>query len=115
MISWIMSDIDIIFLVETWEHEESKVTNIEGCVLWLVWNKKSHRKGIVSITCYIKNGISPHIQLHKINPLNQYFWIEILDTNAKKMYIEICCFSPINSTFYKKNNLDINCPYNNLE
>jgi hypothetical protein len=24
-------------------------------------------------------------------------------------------FSPINSTFYKKNNLDNNCPYNNLE
>jgi hypothetical protein len=24
-------------------------------------------------------------------------------------------FAPINSTFYKKNNLDRNCPYNNLE
>jgi hypothetical protein len=31
------------------------------------------------------------------------------------MYIEICYFAPINSTFYKKNNLDRNCPYNNLE
>jgi hypothetical protein len=31
------------------------------------------------------------------------------------MYISICYFSPINSTFYKKNNLDRNCPYNNLE
>jgi hypothetical protein len=31
------------------------------------------------------------------------------------MYIEIFYFAPINSTFYKKNNLDRNCPYNNLE
>jgi hypothetical protein len=31
------------------------------------------------------------------------------------MYIEICYFAPINSTFYKKNNLDNNCPYNNFE
>jgi hypothetical protein len=31
------------------------------------------------------------------------------------MHIEICYFAPINSTFYKKNNLDKNCPYNNLE
>jgi hypothetical protein len=31
------------------------------------------------------------------------------------MYIAICYFAPINSTFYKKNNLDKNCPFNNLE
>ena len=31
------------------------------------------------------------------------------------MYIAICYFAPINSTFYKKNNLDKNYPYNNLE
>jgi hypothetical protein len=31
------------------------------------------------------------------------------------MYITICYFAPINSNFYKKNNLDKNCPYNNLE
>ena len=66
--------------------------------------KVSHR-GIGDISCYIRKSISSHIQLHKIDPLNQYIWIEILDTNAKKMYIEIY-FSPINSTFYKKNNLD---------
>jgi hypothetical protein len=78
-------------------------------------NKKSHRRGIGGIACYIRKSISPHIQLHKIDPLNRYIWIEISDTNAKKMYIEICYFAPINSTFYKKNNLDNNFPYNNLE
>jgi hypothetical protein len=31
------------------------------------------------------------------------------------MYIAICYFAPINSTFYKKKNLDNKCPYNNLE
>jgi hypothetical protein len=31
------------------------------------------------------------------------------------MYIEFFYFAHINSTFYKKNNLDNNCPYNNLE
>jgi hypothetical protein len=115
MISWIPSDIDIICLVETWDHEESKVSNIEGFVLWSAWNKKSHRRGIVSIACYIIKSISPHIQLHKIDPLNQYIWIEISNTNAKKMYIAICYFAPINSTFYKKRDLDNNCPCNNFE
>jgi hypothetical protein len=115
MISWISSDIDIISLFETWEHEDSKVPNIEGFVLWSTWNKKSHRRGIGGITCYIIKSISPHIQLHKIHPLNQYIWIEILDINAKKMYIAIYYFALINSTFYKKNNRDSNCHYNNLE
>ena len=31
------------------------------------------------------------------------------------MYIEICYFAPINSTFYTKNNLDKNRPYKILE
>jgi hypothetical protein len=31
------------------------------------------------------------------------------------MYIAICYFAPINYTFYKKNNLNSNFPYNNLE
>jgi exonuclease III len=115
MISCILSGIDIICLAETWEHEESKVPNMEGFVLWSAWNKKSHRRGIGGIACYIRKNISPHTQLHKIDPLNQYIWIEISDTNTKKMYIAIFYFSPINSTFYKKNNLDKNCPYNNLE
>ena len=33
----------------------------------------------------------------------------------KKTYIAICYFAPINSNFYKKKNLDKNCPYNGLE
>jgi hypothetical protein len=41
--------------------------------------------------------------------------MEISNINAKNMYTTICYFAPINSTFYKKNNLDKNCPYNNLE
>jgi exonuclease III len=77
--------------------------------------QKIHRRGIGDIACYIRKSISPHIQLHKIDPLNQYIWIEISDTNVKNMYIAICYFAPINSTFYKKNNVDNNCPYNNLE
>ena len=102
MISWIPSDIDITCLVETWEHEESKVPNIKGFVLWSKWNTKSHHRGIGYISCYIRKIIYPHIQLHKIDPLNQYIWIEISNTNAKKMYIEIFYFAPISYTFYKK-------------
>ena len=41
--------------------------------------------------------------------------MEISDINTKKIYIEICYFSLINSTFYTKNNLDNNCPYKILE
>jgi hypothetical protein len=39
----------------------------------------------------------------------------ISDINAKNIYITICYFTPINSTFYKKSNLDQNCPCNGLE
>ena len=106
MISWIPSDIDIICLAETWEHEDYKVPNMEWFVLWSAWNKKSHRRGIGGIACYIRKNISPHFQLDKIDPLNQYIWIEIWDTNSKKIDIEIYYFAPINSTIYKKKNLD---------
>lgn len=42
-------------------------------------------------------------------------WLEISNINAKNIYIAICYFAPIISTFFKKNNLDKNCPYNGLE
>ena len=29
-LSWISNDVDIILLVETWEHEKSKVPNIDA-------------------------------------------------------------------------------------
>ena len=40
--------------------------------------------------------------------------MEIKYINDKKTYIDIYYFSPTNSKFYKKNNLDKNCPYNGL-
>jgi len=33
MLSWISSVIDLILLVETWEHEESTVPHIDGFIL----------------------------------------------------------------------------------
>ena len=114
-LSWISNEVDIIFLVETWEHAESRVPNIDGFVLWSIWNKRSSRRGIGGIACYIKKNISPHARLYKKDPHNQYMWIEITDINNRKTYIAICYFAPINSNFYKKNNLDKNCPYNGLE
>jgi hypothetical protein len=89
MLSWILSEIDIRFLVEIWAYEEYMVSNIKGFVLWSTWNKKSYHRGIGGIVCYIKRNISSHIRLHKINPLNQYIWMEILDINAKNIYIYI--------------------------
>ena len=53
--------------------------------------------------------------IHKKDPYNQFIWIEIIDINDEKTYIAICSFSPIKSDFYKKNNLDKNCPCNGLE
>jgi hypothetical protein len=41
--------------------------------------------------------------------------MDISNTKAKNIYIEICYFTPINSTFYNKNNIDKNFPYNNIE
>jgi hypothetical protein len=60
-------------------------------------------------------NISPHILPHKNDPLNQYIWMKVLDINAKNIYIEAYYCAPINSTFYKKKNLDKNCPYKNLK
>ena len=79
------------------------------------WNKRSSRRGIGGLACYIKKNIFPHARIYKNDPYNQYSWIEITDINDKNTYIEIYYFSPINYSFYKKNNLDKNSPYNGLE
>ena len=113
--SWISNKFDIILLVEIWEHQESKVLNTEGFILWSIWNKRSYRRGIGGMACYIRKNISPNTRLNKKDPYNQYIWIEISDISDKKTYITICYFFPINSNFYKKNNLDKNCPYNGLK
>jgi hypothetical protein len=39
MLSWIPSEIDFTLVVETWEHEESKVPNIEGFIMWSMCKK----------------------------------------------------------------------------
>ena len=83
-LSWISNEVDIILLVETWEHEESKVPNIDGFILWLIWNKRSYRRGIGGIACYIRKNISPHARIYKKDPYNQYIWIEIMDITDKK-------------------------------
>ena len=78
-LSWIPSEIDIILLVETWEHEESKVPDINGYVLWSILNKRSCHRGIGDIACYIRKNISPRVRLYKKCPYNQFIWIEIID------------------------------------
>jgi len=93
-LSWISNDVDIIFLVETWEHEESKVPNIDGFMLWSISNKRSSRRGIRGIACYINKNISPHVRIYKNDPHNQYCWMEIKDINNKNSYIAICYFPP---------------------
>lgn len=71
MLSWILSDTNIILLVKSWEHDEPRVPHIAGFTLWSTSDKRSSRRGVGGITCYIKNNIAFHIQLHKIDPLNQ--------------------------------------------
>jgi len=75
IVSWISSVIHISFLVETLEHEESRIPNIEGFVSWSKWNKNSSCRGFGGITYYIKRNISPYIRIHKKDPLNQYIWM----------------------------------------
>ena len=101
-LSWIPSEIDIILFVETWEHKESKVPDIDGYVLWLIWNKCLCRRGIGGISYYIRKNISTHVSIYKKDLYNQFIWIEIIDINDEKTYIAICYFPPINSNFYKR-------------
>jgi hypothetical protein len=64
---------------------------------------------------YKEQCFSLYIRLHQKDPFNKYTWMKISDINAKKIYITICYFAHINSTLYKKNNLDKNCLYNGLK
>ena len=79
-----------------------------------IWKKCSCRRCIGGITCYIRKNISPHVRIYKKDPYNQFIWIEFAYINDEKPYIAICYFSPINSNFYKKTNLDKNHPYDFL-
>jgi len=84
-------------------------------MLWSTWNKWSSRRGIGEIACYIEENISPHARVYKNDPYSQYSWIDITNVNNINTYIAIFYFSPINSNFYKKKNLNKNSPYNGLE
>jgi len=89
-LSWISNEVDIILLVETWEHKESRVPNIDGFVLWSTWNKRSPRRGIGGIACYIKKNISPHARIYKIDPYNQYMCnIPKISQQKKKFFTTI--------------------------
>ena len=93
-LSWISNDVDIIFLVETWEHKESKVPNIDGFKLCSTLNKQSSHRDIGGIACNNKKNISPDARIYKNDPYNQYSWIEITKIYDKNTYIAICYFPP---------------------
>jgi hypothetical protein len=65
MLSWISSDIDIIFLVEMWEHDNSKVPNIEGFVLWSTWNKSLLFFFNEILSCHDQGRTTPGHIYHK--------------------------------------------------
>ena len=76
MLSLIPSEIDIILHVETWEHEESRVPNIKGFVLWSLWNKISRCRGIKGIACYIRIKFRRLLGfIRKILSINTCGWI----------------------------------------
>jgi len=77
--------------------------------------KKSSTRGFGGIVCYIRNIVSSHIWLHKTGPFNQYIWIDIFNSITNRIFLTIFYFAPINSTSYKKNNLNKNFPFNTLE
>ena len=93
-LSWISNEVDIILLVETWEHEEYTVPDIDGFVLCSIWNKRSYHRGIGGIACYIRKNISPHDRHYKKYPYNQYIWIDITDINDKKNLHSYMLFCP---------------------
>ena len=78
-LSWISNEVNIILLVETWEHKESKLRNIDGFILLSISKKRSYRRGIGGIACYIGNNISSHDRVYNKYHFNQYIWIEIID------------------------------------
>ena len=41
--------------------------------------------------------------------------MDITGINDNKIFIATCYLAPINYNFYQKKNLDLNCPYNELE
>ena len=93
-LSWISNEVDIILLVEAWEHKESKVPNIDGFVLWSTWNKQSYHRGLGGIACYIRKTISTHARIYKKYHCDQYISIEIRDINDKKNLYNNLLFFP---------------------
>ena len=64
-LTWISNEVDIILLVETWEHEEYKFPNIDGFVPWSIWNRRSYYRGIGGMAFYIRKNVSPHARIYK--------------------------------------------------
>ena len=106
-----MEDRDIIFLIETHEHEGCKTPLFEGYWKIAVWNKAAgNGKGHGGIMVLVREKEGRFIQLEKEDPNKQFVWLKISE-NGNHIRIAACYFAPQVSKIYKSRGLDHKDPF----
>lgn len=110
-----LSEIDILLVVETWEHQGNEIPKIKGFTCHSIWNQKEYigGRGYGGLACYTKDSIKEHITVVKEDSYKQYMWLQ-LSTGIKDLYIALCYFAPPQSPIYKNQNLSSEDPFLHL-
>ena len=76
---------DIIFLMETHEHEGCRVPKFEGYNKISVWNKYiGTGKGNGGITVLIRESWSGIVKVEKEDSNKQFIWLNTTENNTRK-------------------------------
>eukprot|EP00249_Psilotum_nudum_P023583 c28929_g2_i1 orf=1058-3163(+) len=92
-------DLDLIFLVETWEQDHNRIEDVPGFLKHSIWNQSRGNRGFGGVAVYYRASICSRISIIKENSRKFYMWIHIADEGSN-IYLAVCYYPPQKSTTY---------------
>lgn len=104
---------NIMLLLETWEHDTCRIPYIEGYVTHSAWIPSMKMRGQGGVAIMYKEELQEAIEVCKIDKHKRYIWAKMC-TNEVPIYIAGCYIPHRESPLYNVDGLDKTDPFSDL-
>ena len=88
-LSDVAQGIDVLFLVEAWEHDTKCIPKIDDYLIKSIWPHSEGNSGCARIACIYHERLDKYIRVCSYNDYKRYLWIEI-NLGKENPYIVTC-------------------------
>ena len=104
---------DVLFLLETWEHDACRIPCIQGYVTQSIWMPSMKMRGQGGVAVMYKEELHQVITISKVDEYKRYIWVKI-ETKDKPIFIAGCYIPHRESSFYNAFKIDKGDPFGDL-